>query len=163
MENISKQKFEEAMVLVKDLDFTLAIKKLQTENAGGWTEDRAIKAVEGYKRYLAITKALDGFQLVPNADIDEIWHYHIMDTRRYEKDCQDIFGGFLHHYPYYGMLDEENEKNWKENQVTSNNIWNELFNEELYESSYAPNCPQACPCNKDENNNGIDYNYKKAS
>jgi len=163
MENISKQIFEEAMVLVKDLDFTLAIKKLQTENAGGWTEDRAIKAVEGYKRYLAITKALDGFQLVPNADIDEIWHYHLMDTRRYEKDCREIFGGFLHHYPYYGLLDEENEKNWKENQVTSNNIWNELFNEELYESSYAPNCPQACPCNKDENNNGIDYNYKKAA
>jgi len=84
-------------------------------------------------------------------------------TRRYEKDCKEIFGGFLHHYPYYGLLDAENEKNWKDNQVTSNSIWNELFDEELYESSYAPNCPQACPCNKDENNNGIDYNYRQVA
>jgi len=164
MLEISKEKFEEAFEKTKNLDFSLAIKKLQLKE--DWTEERAIKAVEGYKKYLALTKALDGYQLVPNADIDEIWHYHILDTRQYVKDCEEIFGGFLHHYPYFGMLDEQNEKEWKKYQEISNSIWQELFDEDLYESSYAPNCPQACPCqNKSEEiieNNGIDYNYRVA-
>ena len=163
MKNISMMKFDSAMNIVQNWDFSLAVKKLQESNNKGWSESRALKAVEDYKRYLALTKALDGFQLVPNGDLDEIWHLHLLDTRRYVEDCHTLFGGFLHHYPYYGMLDEENKKDWLENQDFSSALWEKLFSEKLYStSSEAMKCPQACPCLKGENTtNGIDYNYKR--
>lgn len=160
MKVISIEDFNKAFDLVKDLDFSLAIEKLQNLEVGSWTKERALKAVDDYKKYLAITKVLNGYQLVPNGDIDEIWHYHIMDTRQYAKDCNDIFGGFLHHYPYFGMLGEENKEQWLNVQRESDEIWFQLFEENLYDNTSAQKCPQVCPCNKDENN-GIDYNYFK--
>ena len=36
-------------------------------------------------------------------DKDEIWHHHILDTYKYYNDCLNIYGQFLHHYPYFGM------------------------------------------------------------
>jgi len=29
--------------------------------------------------------------------IDEFWHAHILDTRKYRKDCEELYGAFLHH------------------------------------------------------------------
>jgi len=162
VKNFDMSQFNEAMNLVKDWDFSLAIRKLQESNNKGWSEVRALKAVEDYKKYLAITKGLNGYQLVPNGDLDEVWHLHLLDTRRYIKDCFVLFGGFLHHYPYYGMLNEENKKDWLKNQEFSSVLWKELFSEVLYsENSEAMKCPQACPCMQDKGIiSGIDYNYK---
>ena len=28
---------------------------------------------------------------------------HILDTRAYSRDCEFLFGRFLHHFPYFGM------------------------------------------------------------
>lgn len=36
---------------------------------------------------------------VPNKQIDEMWHEHILDTRKYSDDCQTVFGYYLHHTP----------------------------------------------------------------
>ena len=116
-----------------------------------WGLQRAEKAVENYKRYMAITKALGGVQLVPNGDIDEIWHMHILDTRAYMRDCDALFGEYLHHYPYFGMLGEENRNQWLNVQTESERLWNDLFGEVLYGSDSAPQkCPQVCPCHMDD-------------
>jgi len=163
MKNFDMVKFTNAMEIIKEWDFSLAVRKLQEPSYGSWTEKRALKAVEDYKRYLAITKTLNGYQLVPNGDLDEVWHLHLLDTRRYVDDCYTLFGGFLHHYPYYGMLDEENKQNWLDNQEFSSDLWNKLFSETLYsESSEAMKCPQACPCvSKGEKATpNIDVNYR---
>lgn len=37
--------------------------------------------------------------LAPAEDLDEYWHTFILDTVRYEKFCDEVFGGFLHHTP----------------------------------------------------------------
>ena len=39
----------------------------------------------------------------PPPDVDEIWHAHILNTRRYAEDCSRLFGTFHHHYPYFGI------------------------------------------------------------
>ena len=39
-----------------------------------------------------------------------MWHYHILDTQAYEKDCQSIFGQILHHYPYFGINGTKGKK-----------------------------------------------------
>jgi hypothetical protein len=45
----------------------------------------------------------------PSRDIDKFWHYHILDTSKYFTDCQNIFGAFLHHFPYLGMRGEKDK------------------------------------------------------
>jgi hypothetical protein len=32
---------------------------------------------------------------------------HILDTAAYREDCDEIFGRFLDHFPYFGMRDEQ--------------------------------------------------------
>lgn len=35
----------------------------------------------------------------PSLAVDEIWHRHILDTKSYQRDCQQWFGTFIHHQP----------------------------------------------------------------
>lgn len=143
--------FTEALAITEKWNFELAARKLIDSNPARWDSLRAEKAILDYQRYMAITKALDGIQLVPNGDIDEIWHMHILDTRAYMQDCDALFGGYLHHYPYFGMLGEENELQWFNVQAESEQLWHRLFNEPLYHNdSVAQKCPQACPCHVDQ-------------
>ena len=143
--------FEQALALTVTWDFKLAIEKLLERKSGEWTRERAEKAVENYTRYMALTKALGGLQLVPNGDIDEIWHMHILDTRAYMADCNALFGEYLHHYPYFGMLSEENREQWTQVQDASADLWMKLFDEPLYVTdNVAQKCPQVCPCNVDD-------------
>ena len=44
---------------------------------------------------------------MPCTFVDEVWHAHILDTQAYGDDCQAAFGFFLHHFPYFGMRDEQ--------------------------------------------------------
>lgn len=152
--------FNQAMAITARWDFELAIQKLLEMKKGEWSPVRAQEAVNNYKRYMAVTKALGGVQLVPNGDIDEIWHMHILDTRAYMKDCEELFGEYLHHFPYFGMLGEDNERQWINVQSYSEALWHELFGTALYTaSSIAQKCPQVCPCHIDQTgtvNAGLD-------
>lgn len=70
-----------------------------------WSSEKATHAVEDYKKFLFLKRKhiADNYYLPPTADIDEIWHHHILDTRQYHQDCQAIFGEYLHHCPYFGL------------------------------------------------------------
>ncbi|ASF93896.1 putative uncharacterized protein [Vibrio anguillarum] len=143
--------FTEALAIAKTWNFNLAIQKLIESSPERWDLVRTKKAVLDYQRYMAVTKALGGIQLVPNGDIDEIWHMHILDTRAYMRDCDTLFGEYLHHYPYFGMLGEENQRQWLDVQAQSEQLWQRLFDEPLYRNdSVAQKCPQVCPCHVDQ-------------
>jgi len=139
--------FDKALALVLEWDFSLLKAKLLEPDYAGWTEARVEKAETNYKRYLSVTKALSGYQLIPNGDIDRFWHEHILDTRRYAKDCSDLFGGFLHHYPYFGMRGDDDNKAWLDVSNISEELWKQLFDEPLYNVNFseAQKCPQSCP------------------
>lgn len=143
--------FTEALAIAKTWNFNLAIQKLIESSPERWDLVSTKKAVLDYQRYMAVTKALGGIQLVPNGDIDEIWHMHILDTRAYMRDCDTLFGEYLHHYPYFGMLGEENKRQWLDVQAQSEQLWQRLFDEPLYRNdSVAQKCPQVCPCHVDQ-------------
>lgn len=143
--------FDQAIEATNAWNFELAVEKLLEVKSGQWDLNRAEAAVRNYKRYMAVTKALGGVQLVPNGDIDEIWHMHILDTREYMKDCNELFGEYLHHFPYFGMLDQENHQQWLDVQSKSESLWQELFGEALYGPTFeAQKCPQVCPCHIDQ-------------
>ncbi len=150
-QQFDKAVFEQALAVTAAWDFSLAIEKILDVKREEWTHVRAKKAVQNYKRYMAVTKALGGVQMVPNGDIDEIWHLHILDTRAYMDDCNALFGEYLHHYPYFGMLGEENRQQWLQVQSMSTSLWEQLFDEPLYGAdSAAQKCPQVCPCHIDD-------------
>jgi len=68
---------------------------------GGWTKEFSKRSIIEYSRFMALADVFG--EAVPSFAIDEIWHNHIIDTRRYSIDCNKIFGRFLHHYPYFGL------------------------------------------------------------
>lgn len=68
---------------------------------GGWSAAFTERAIVEYARFLALAHTFG--EAVPSNVIDEVWHGHIIDTRRYAADCERIFGRFLHHYPYFGL------------------------------------------------------------
>jgi hypothetical protein len=60
-----------------------------------------------YKKFLALHLAHPDADIVPCAIVDEMWHQHILDTAAYREDCDALFGGFLDHFPYFGLRGED--------------------------------------------------------
>ena len=52
-----------------------------------------------YKSFLWLSYTYPKMSLAPAKIIDDYWHIHILDTQRYQQDCHEIFGFFLHHIP----------------------------------------------------------------
>lgn len=93
------------------LDLSMIKRKLQDPEEGmGWTAEVCDEVEVEYKRYLMLKKAYPDREIVPNQLVDKFWHYHILDTVKYAEDCQELFGYFLHHYPYFGMNGPEDER-----------------------------------------------------
>lgn len=67
------------------------------------TLDEADHLVALYRQWLVLCLRYPDVGIVPTTDIDQVWHAHILDTAKYEQDCQHVFGFFLHHFPYLGL------------------------------------------------------------
>ena len=95
-----KAKFED---FARRLDLAPIKFKLIKDKA--WTVERAERVERQYKAFLFLTGNNAGEMFVPTPDVDEMWHTHILDTRKYMADCALHFGVYVHHYPYLGMKD----------------------------------------------------------
>lgn len=89
------------------LDLTMVIHKMTHASYQGevWSLKDARYGATLYRNFLYLCKKYKprGHKIVPSEEIDEFWHNHILDTRKYHKDCMKIFGAYQHHYPYFGM------------------------------------------------------------
>lgn len=98
----------------------------------GWTPNDAKKTSEMYRRYLILKlKYGSEHKLPPSEEIDEFWHHHILDTKRYYEDCKKIFGHYLHHYPYFGMDNETNLDDLNEAFAVTQRLYREEFGENI--------------------------------
>ena len=89
-----------------DLD-AIKVKLAHRESGEGWSLAK-VNAVEAeYRRFLYLMKMFPEEPTAPVEDVDIFWHYHILDTVKYAADCEQLFGYFLHHFPYVGMRGEE--------------------------------------------------------
>jgi len=89
----------------KALDLNPIKTKLMHEASGeGWSEARTNAVETEYRRFLFLMKKYPDAGASPTVDVDTFWHYHILDTMKYARDCEAVFGFFLHHYPYVGMV-----------------------------------------------------------
>lgn len=102
---------EEVAERINAIDLTWVKWKLMDKNEGkGWEQAKVDDIEVRYKRFLLLSATAD-LDVVPTTDIDSMWHYHILDTRAYAADCQTVFGGFFHHFPYFGLRGPEDAAN----------------------------------------------------
>lgn len=94
---------EQAKSYIDALDFSQIIDKMVKKDK--WFRKDAVEACNLYRNFLFLNKKYQGQyqQLPPSLEIDEFWHNHILDTEKYQTDCEAIFGKFMHHYPYFGI------------------------------------------------------------
>ncbi len=66
-----------------------------------WSQDRLDTAELNYRRFVYMVK-MDKKRgaLQPTADVDHVWHNHIMFTKQYAEDCSTYLGRFMHHEPF---------------------------------------------------------------
>ena len=101
---ISNNDFEAIAAL--DLN-PIKVKLMHKQSGEGWSLEKANAMETEYRRFLYLMKAFPNDETVPQVDVDTFWHYHILDTMKYAQDCEQVFGYFLHHYPYIGLRGED--------------------------------------------------------
>lgn len=119
---------------IASIDLEMVKMKLSEPKEGiGWTRDQVEDAEIEYKRYLHLTRhfPFPTFSVVPNKIMDTMWHYHILDTKAYHKDCERVFGHYLHHFPYFGLRGEQDEKDLKKSFEKTKEYYLQSFGEDL--------------------------------
>lgn len=109
MNKQSMQKTPEQMIeaiFALDLD-PIKFKLMDKKEGLGWTREKADWMELEYRRFLALSAKYPEEAIAPSTEVDKFWHGHILDTMKYAEDCQNVFGYFLHHFPYFGMRDAE--------------------------------------------------------
>jgi ubiquitin len=84
---------------INGLDLT-ALEARVAESVGN--EKKAQRLVAEYRRFLELKVALRDLEcelLSPSVEVDDVWHSHVLDTRRYPADCAAICGSTIHHDP----------------------------------------------------------------
>ena len=119
---------------IKNLDLEpIMVKALDKEEGLGWNLSFTKKITEEYRKYLILCLENPDKSIVPSKYVDQFCHLHILDTRKYQEDCKNIFGYFLHHFPYFGMRSEQDSENL---QTASNET------KKLYEKKFGSISPE---------------------
>lgn len=110
--DIPLDKLNERLKPIWQLDFTNLKRKLQkpAPEGKGWSVERCDEVELWYRRFLAICLLYPDHSTVPNGPIDAFWHTHILDTMAYHNDCDAVFGFYLHHYPYFGLNGDADQR-----------------------------------------------------
>jgi hypothetical protein len=120
---------EVAMALKKvgQLDFSKINKKLQYDDPKRWNDKTIAETEEAYRRFLALNLLYPNKNLAVTRLLDDYWHNHILDTRKYAADCEKVFGKLLHHYPYFGLPGEKDEGENVPALAVTQRIWEQAF------------------------------------
>ena len=151
--NLSQLEFNSAIPeKIQNLDFSNLRYKLTHGEEATMSLDVCEFAEQEYKKFLALKFMYPQEALVPNKLVDQFWHTHILDTMSYQMDCVNIFGEFMHHYPYFGIFGDEDSSKLKEAFSRTKEIYNMWFGQ--YPEYLAATCckdhachvPSSCAC-----------------
>tara|TARA_R110000868_G_scaffold218576_2_gene469241 strand:+ start:163649 stop:164014 length:366 start_codon:yes stop_codon:yes gene_type:complete len=80
----------------------------------GMDKELAGKAEVQYLQYLTLRANYPEMVLVPPVLADELWHEHMLHSKKYVEDCDKLFGSYLHHHQ--GEPEELLRKGWENTQ-----------------------------------------------
>ena len=135
---------------LEDLDLEpIVIKAMDKEEGKGWSFAFALAVAQEYRRFLALCAMNPDTSIVPSSVVDDFWHLHILDTSKYQDDCQRFLGYFLHHFPYFGMRGERDAKNlkaaWEGTLALYHRTFGEAPSPEFWpHSQRCPSCGRRC-------------------
>lgn len=135
--------------ITNELDLEpIIVKAIDKEEGYGWTLDFALAVSEEYRKFLILCVENPDFGTVPSNYVDDFWHLHILDTMKYEDDCSQFLGYFLHHFPYFGMRGKQDAKNlttaWMETRALYEKRFGEIPESLWPISNRCPNCGRRC-------------------
>lgn len=113
-------------IFALDLD-PIKFKLMDKEEGYGWSRAQADRCELEYRRFLALLAKYPDEVIAPSKEVDQFWHGHILDTMKYAEDCQNVFGYFLHHFPYFGLRDEEDVANLARAAKTMQRLYRQEF------------------------------------
>jgi len=87
---------------VAALDLKSVREKFSFNQSLWWNlRNNALRVEHEYRQYLYLIVTNPDRTVVPwSRDVDNFWHQHILDTRKYAEDCTAILGRFIHHNPH---------------------------------------------------------------
>ena len=109
----------------------IKLKLMDAEEGQGWSREYADAMALAYKRFLALMVKFPDQSIAPTKDVDKFWHGHILDTLKYAEDCENVFGYFLHHFPYFGMRGEQDAANLRAAAENMHALYEREFGEKL--------------------------------
>jgi hypothetical protein len=119
---------EQVIAAIQALDLDpIKFKLMDHEEGQGWSREYVDQMAIEYKRFLTLSVKYPDETIAPSKDVDKFWHGHILDTMKYAEDCENVFGYFLHHFPYFGMRGEEDAANLAEAGKTTNRLYEKEF------------------------------------
>jgi len=138
---------------VASLNFQKLSWKLSESSEAKMTKVECLYAEQEYQRYLTLKVLYPRVELVPNKLVDEFWHAHILDTKAYHEDCNKVFGYYLHHYPYFGIHDDNDYQNLVTAFDKTKKLYEVHFGQYPNELNHASRCadhachaPSSCAC-----------------
>jgi hypothetical protein len=79
--------------------FDLWFVEERLERKGLVPPERRSRALQEFRRYMALVGlGYRGLGML-DPDVDEVWHAFLLFTREYADFCQSAFGSFIHHVP----------------------------------------------------------------
>ncbi len=125
-EYVPEKQIEDAKALVARLDLMEQNAKLI--NYDGWKSDKVMAIESLYKEWLVLHKVYGpDMAMAPSKELDEYWHYHILDTKKYMEDCNMVFGYYLHHYPYFGLTQKETQADLEQGFALTQKLFQKHF------------------------------------
>jgi len=123
---------EAAKAYIDSIDFSMVIDKIVKTKR--WKKSDVLKICALYRNFLFLKKKYDqdDEKLAPSIEIDEFWHNHIMDTKKYRYDCDKIFGFYLDHYPYNGMDGKTTEADAARSFEKTQELYHKEFGNYIY-------------------------------
>ncbi|MBA2664111.1 MAG: TauD/TfdA family dioxygenase [Bradymonadaceae bacterium] len=130
---------------VAAIDLSMVKMKMQDPEEGkGWSQIQCDEVELEYKRYLTLNLRHADKPIVPTAEMDTMWHYHILDTRAYHADSQRVFGEYFHHFPYFGMRSDDDEADLSAAFKETCTLYRQEFGEDLLRAADAQSCWHDC-------------------
>lgn len=92
---------EFGVALMRVLSLDLSSVSANLERKLGWSASVCDTVQLEYRRFLILVLCNQDKMIVPGGSqdhIDQFWHMHILDTRKYARDCT-LLEHFIHHNP----------------------------------------------------------------
>ena len=130
----------EVIETIHSIDFTWIEKKLTKSDPNiskVWSLEGVRDAVNQYRNFMFILyKYQKKHKVVPSIEVDEIWHHHILDTRKYFLDCESVYGEYMHHFPYFGMRGNDDFIDLQDSFSSTQDLYFKHFDEYMYEVDF---------------------------